>query len=67
MSPILSRIYQSEGGTEALDVLMKYLYAVPIIAHMGRFLVILLSIPPFGPERLFAVRRVSYSAVLQLA
>jgi len=26
MSPILSRIYQSEGGTEALDVLMKYVY-----------------------------------------
>ncbi|KAH0563200.1 hypothetical protein GP486_002231 [Trichoglossum hirsutum] len=26
MSPILSRIYKSEGGTEALDVLMKYLY-----------------------------------------
>lgn len=26
MSPILSRMYQSEGGTEALDVLMKYVY-----------------------------------------
>ncbi|KAF2091526.1 Arp2/3 complex 16 kDa subunit ARPC5 [Saccharata proteae CBS 121410] len=26
MSPILSRIYQSEGGTEVLDALMKYLY-----------------------------------------
>ncbi|KAI9862722.1 MAG: hypothetical protein M1813_004218 [Trichoglossum hirsutum] len=26
MSPILSRMYKSEGGTEALDVLMKYLY-----------------------------------------
>ncbi|OCK78617.1 Arp2/3 complex 16 kDa subunit ARPC5 [Lepidopterella palustris CBS 459.81] len=26
MSPILSRIYQSQGGTEALDVLMKYIY-----------------------------------------
>jgi len=26
MSPMLSRIYGSEGGTEALDVLMKYLY-----------------------------------------
>jgi len=26
MSPILSRIYQSPGGTEVLDVLMKYLY-----------------------------------------
>ncbi|KAJ9668222.1 hypothetical protein H2201_001651 [Coniosporium apollinis] len=26
MSPILSRMYQSEGGTEVLDVLMKYLY-----------------------------------------
>jgi actin related protein 2/3 complex subunit 5 len=26
MSPILSRIYSSPGGTEALDVLMKYIY-----------------------------------------
>jgi actin related protein 2/3 complex subunit 5 len=26
MSPILSRIYQSEGGTEILDALMKYIY-----------------------------------------
>ncbi|KAI9838020.1 MAG: hypothetical protein M1819_006174 [Sarea resinae] len=26
MSPILRRLYESEGGTEALDVLMKYLY-----------------------------------------
>ncbi|KAF4310623.1 putative arp2 3 complex subunit [Botryosphaeria dothidea] len=26
MSPILSRIYQSEGGPEVLDTLMKYLY-----------------------------------------
>ncbi|MCJ1254793.1 hypothetical protein MMC24_002609 [Lignoscripta atroalba] len=26
MSPMLSRIYGSEGGTETLDVLMKYLY-----------------------------------------
>ncbi|KAF1919222.1 actin-related protein 2/3 complex subunit 5 [Ampelomyces quisqualis] len=26
MSPILSRIYAAPGGTEALDVLMKYIY-----------------------------------------
>ncbi|KAF1986827.1 Arp2/3 complex 16 kDa subunit ARPC5 [Aulographum hederae CBS 113979] len=26
MTPILSRIYQSEGGTEVLDTLMKYIY-----------------------------------------
>ncbi|MCJ1336518.1 hypothetical protein MMC09_001794 [Bachmanniomyces sp. S44760] len=26
MSPMLNRIYTSEGGTEVLDVLMKYLY-----------------------------------------
>ncbi|KAF2865252.1 actin-related protein 2/3 complex subunit 5 [Massariosphaeria phaeospora] len=26
MSPILSRIYSAPGGTEALDVLMKYIY-----------------------------------------
>lgn len=25
MSPMLSRIYESEGGPETLDVLMKYL------------------------------------------
>jgi hypothetical protein len=29
MSPILSQIYSSPGGTEALDVLMKYMYAPP--------------------------------------
>lgn len=28
MSPILSRIYQSEGGPEILDTLMKYLYVL---------------------------------------
>lgn len=27
MSPILGRIYSAPGGTEALDVLMKYMYA----------------------------------------
>ena len=27
MSPILSQIYSAPGGTEALDVLMKYMYA----------------------------------------
>lgn len=27
MSPMLSRIYESEGGPESLDVLMKYLSA----------------------------------------
>ncbi|KAI9806234.1 MAG: hypothetical protein M1825_006349 [Sarcosagium campestre] len=26
MSPLLKRIFQSEGGTETVDVLMKYLY-----------------------------------------
>lgn len=26
MTPILQRIYQSEGGSEVCDVLMKYLY-----------------------------------------
>lgn len=25
MSPLLNKIYQSEGGVESLDVLMKYL------------------------------------------
>ena len=29
MSPILNRMYSSEGGTDALDVLMKYLYFSP--------------------------------------
>ena len=27
MSPMLSRLYKTPGGTEALDVLMKYMYA----------------------------------------
>ena len=26
MTPLLQRIYQSEGGTEVCDTLMKYLY-----------------------------------------
>lgn len=30
MSPMLSRIYESQGGPEVLDVLMKYLYAWPL-------------------------------------
>ena len=25
MTPLLNRVYSSEGGSEALDVLMKYL------------------------------------------
>ncbi|KAL9580040.1 MAG: hypothetical protein Q9212_004732 [Teloschistes hypoglaucus] len=34
MSPILNRIYNSDGGIEALDVLMKYLYKG--MAHSSR-------------------------------
>ena len=30
MSPMLSRIYESEGGVEILDVLMKYLYVTQV-------------------------------------
>jgi hypothetical protein len=30
MSPILSRLYKAPGGTEALDVLMKYMYVVTL-------------------------------------
>jgi hypothetical protein len=33
MSPILSRLYGAQGGTEALDVLMKYMYVVALIDH----------------------------------
>ena len=29
MSPMLGRLYKAPGGTEALDVLMKYMYALP--------------------------------------
>ncbi|EOD52888.1 putative arp2 3 complex subunit protein [Neofusicoccum parvum UCRNP2] len=38
MSPILSRIYQSEGGPEVLDTLMKYLYVLLYFGarHMQR-------------------------------
>ena len=28
MSPMLNRIYESDGGPETLDVLMKYLYVM---------------------------------------
>lgn len=33
MSPMLSRIYGSEGGPETLDVLMKYLYAISVLFY----------------------------------
>lgn len=29
MSPLLKSIYETEGGSECLDVLMKYMYAPP--------------------------------------
>jgi len=32
MSPILSRIHSAPGGTEALDVLMKYMYVLRLVA-----------------------------------
>ena len=32
MSPILSRIYKAEGGSEAMDTLMKYMY-VTVAVH----------------------------------
>ncbi|KAF2139513.1 uncharacterized protein K452DRAFT_289519, partial [Aplosporella prunicola CBS 121167] len=35
MSPILSRIYESDGGSEVLDTLMKYLYRGMGQAHSG--------------------------------
>lgn len=28
MSPLLRNVYGSDGGSEALDVLMKYMYVV---------------------------------------
>jgi len=33
MSPMLSRIYESEGGPESLDVLMKYLHVTQFPAN----------------------------------
>jgi hypothetical protein len=35
MSPMLSRLYGAPGGTEALDVLMKYMYVVALIADIS--------------------------------
>lgn len=29
MTPMLQRIYASEGGSDVLDTLMKYLYVAP--------------------------------------
>lgn len=31
MTPMLQRIYQGDGGSELLDVLMKYLYVVVLV------------------------------------
>jgi actin related protein 2/3 complex subunit 5 len=41
MSPVLGRIYKGEGGSEALDTLMKYMYVnlcciSPLGAHWAR-------------------------------
>ncbi len=33
MSPMLSRVYKSEGGAESVDVLMKYLYVYKLLPH----------------------------------
>lgn len=45
MTPMLQRIFQSEGGGEALDVLMKYLYVASYsIAFFSPFLTYLLSL-----------------------
>ena len=57
MSPMLSRIYGSEGGTELLDVLMKYLYVVrhvpPIyITDFSIFLALYLAKSRWFLERL---------------
>lgn len=34
MTPMLQRIYGPEGGSELLDVLMKYLYAFPLLLQL---------------------------------
>ena len=34
MSPILSRIYKAQGGTESLDLLMKYMYVAAFIGAL---------------------------------
>ena len=40
MSPILRRIYESDGGSALLDVLMKYLYVLPPLQRLPN--------PPFS-------------------
>ncbi|KAM3559980.1 hypothetical protein ARSEF4850_003874 [Beauveria asiatica] len=36
MTPLLKRIYESLGGSECLDVLMKYIYKGMAASHAGR-------------------------------
>lgn len=49
MSPILSQIYSAPGGTEALDVLMKYMYAPPaMMLFRSRCRVLVTGLTP-GP------------------
>ncbi|KAK8141321.1 hypothetical protein G3M48_000280 [Beauveria asiatica] len=36
MTPLLKRIYESPGGSECLDVLMKYIYKGMAASHAGR-------------------------------
>lgn len=44
MSPVLSNIYQSEGGSELLDVLMKYLYVSCFVLRVFILLSLLRSV-----------------------
>jgi actin related protein 2/3 complex, subunit 5 len=38
MSPLLKGIYGSAGGSECLDVLMKYMYAGSCFHHPEKFI-----------------------------
>lgn len=42
MTPLLKRIYESDGGNECLDVLMKYMYVELTYSGVGKGLVLTL-------------------------
>ncbi len=62
MTPLLKRIYESDGGNECLDVLMKYMYVKLTYPGVGKGLV--LTVLPLA-TRVWALGKATRAAVRQ--